>query len=390
MTAKMIPLAEPDVSGNEAAYLQECIRSTFVSSVGPFVQRFEAMLAESTGAVDAVTTCSGTSALHLALTTVGVGRDDLVILPSLTFIASANAISHCGASPLLVDVSEESWSLDVSALANFLDAESGVERGRLIHTRSGRRIAAIMPVHTIGAPADMDPLCALAARYALPVVADGAAALGASYKGRPLAQMGAALTAISFNGNKTVTCGGGGAIVGREAASLQRARHLGTTARIGSDYDHDDVGFNYRMTNIEAAVGCAQMERLDSFVAAKRRIRARYDSAFSGNEALSGFPACPWGESACWFSGAVLAPALAGKAQHIRSKLRDRGIDARAFWKPMHLQKPYASAPRADLTVSESLWQRILTLPSSVALSDADLDRVVSETLDVVSHERAR
>jgi dTDP-4-amino-4,6-dideoxygalactose transaminase len=202
--------------------------------------------------------------------------------------------------------------------------------------------------------------------------------------------MGAALTAISFNGNKTVTCGGGGAIVGREAASLQRARHLGTTARIGSDYDHDDVGFNYRMTNIEAAVGCAQMERLDSFVAAKRRIRARYDSAFSGNEALSGFPACPWGESACWFSGAVLAPALAGKAQHIRSKLRDRGIDARAFWKPMHLQKPYASAPRADLTVSESLWQRILTLPSSVALSDADLDRVVSETLDVVSHERAR
>lgn len=390
MSAAMIPLAVPDVSGNEAAYLQECIQSTYVSSVGPFVKRFEAMLSESTGAADTVTTCSGTSALHLALTTVGVGRDDLVILPDLTFIASANAISHCGASPWLVDVRPDTWTLDVSALERLLVEQTRMDGKALIQGPTGRRIAAIMPTYTLGAPVDMDPLCALASRYGLPIVADGAAALGATYKGKPLARMGATLTAISFNGNKTVTSGGGGAIVGADAALVARARHLGSTARLGSDYDHDAVGYNYRLTNIEAAVGCAQMERLPQFIAAKRHIRQSYDAAFAGHPMLATFPECPWGDSACWMSGAFLKPKAAGRAAAIRSRLRDRGIDARPFWKPMHLQAPYATAPRGDVAVSTSLWQRILTLPCSVALSESDLQRTIAETLAVVSAETPR
>ncbi|MBI3506476.1 MAG: aminotransferase class I/II-fold pyridoxal phosphate-dependent enzyme [Proteobacteria bacterium] len=387
MTAALVPLAVPDVSGNEARYLQECIASTFVSSVGPFVPRFEATIAASTGAPAAVVTCSGTTALHLALVVAGVRRDDLVILPDLTFIASANAISHCGATPWLLDIDPRTWTLDPAAVAHALAAEAVKSGEELVHRPTGRRIGAILAVHTLGAPPDMDGLSGLADAHGIPLVADGAAALGATYKGRPLARMGACLTGISFNGNKTVTCGGGGAIVGTDKVLLDRARHLGATARVGGDYDHDAVGYNYRMTNVEAAIGCAQMERLPAFLDAKRRIRKRYDAAFAGRADIAGFPGCPWGESACWMSGAVLSPALAGRSADIRKRLRDAGIDARAFWKPMHLQAPYAGSPRGPVAISEGLWRRILTLPCSVALTSADQDRAIAALLAAAAVE---
>lgn len=384
MTADLVPLAVPDVSGNETRYLQECIASTFVSSVGPFVRRFEAAIAASADAPAAVVTCSGTTALHLALVVAGVRRDDLVILPDLTFIASANAISHCGATPWLLDIDPRTWTLDPAAVARALGAEAVKSQDGLVHRPTGRRIGAILTVHMLGAPPDMDGLAAIAQAHGIPLLADGAAALGATYKGRSLARMGACLTGISFNGNKTVTCGGGGAIVGMDESLLDRARHLGATARIGSDYDHDAIGYNYRMTNVEAAIGCAQMERLGAFLDAKRRIRKRYNAAFAGRSALAGFPDSPWGDSACWLSGAVLAPELAARAPDIREQLRDAGIDARAFWKPMHLQTPYADAPCGPVAVGDGLWRRILTLPCSVALTQADQDRAIAATLAAV------
>lgn len=380
----MIPLAVPDLTGNEANYLAECVRSTFVSSVGAFVGRFEAGLAERAGAAGAVATCSGTTALHLMLHVAGVKPGDLVVLPTLTFIASANAIAHCGATPWLFDVESASWTLDAAAVASAFARDVEMEGGRAIHCPTGRRVAAILAVHTLGAPCDMDPLDDIARAYDIPLLSDAAAALGASYKGRPLAAMGAAMSAISFNGNKTITCGGGGAIVAANVASLARARHLGATARVGADYDHDEIGFNYRMTNVEAAIGCAQLERLDTFLAAKRSIRTRYDAAFAGHPGMSGFPACPWGESACWFSGAVLTPAAVSRTPAIRARLRERGIDARPFWKPMHLQEPYALAPREATPVADALWQRVLTLPCSVALTQTDQVRVIAETLEAV------
>jgi len=371
----MIPLCIPDLSGNEGRYLAECVETTFVSSVGPFVSRFETMLADATGAAHAVATSAGTTALHLALVTVGVGRDDLVILPSFTFIASANAIAHAGATPWLADITADAWTLDPALLERMLADETFARDGARIHRASGRRVAAVMPVHTLGSPADLDAIVPIAHAFGLPVVADGAACLGATLRGRRPGRMGADLTCLSFNGNKTVTCGGGGAIVGDDDAWCARARHLGTTARVGRDYDHDQVGFNYRMTNLAAAVGCAQMERLESFVAAKRRIRAGYESGLADRPDYGRFPAPDWADGACWLSGLVARDA--GHAARLRAALAEGGVEARSFWKPVHLQAPYADAPRTPQPVADSLWERVVTLPSSTQLTPDEQNRVI-------------
>lgn len=374
----MIPLAIPDLTGNESKYLQACIETTFVSSVGPFVTQFEQMVAASSGSLGAVATSSGTTGLHAALVTAGVGRDDLVILPSFTFIGSANAIAQCGASPWLLDIDAATWTLDPQKLKESLQSQTTRVENRLIHRSSGKRIGAIMPVHVLGIPADMNAIVNLAAEYALPVVADGAAALGSEYRGRKIGDTGAQLTVFSFNGNKTVTAGGGGAIVSNDRALLDLARHLTTTARVGADYDHDRVGFNYRLTNVQAAVGCAQMERLEEFVSAKRRIQSAYNEGLAGIKGISFFPDPSYGKSACWFSGFVAGTSAREQSTRIREKLREKGVDARPFWKPMHFQKPFANAPRGDLHNTESIWDKIVTLPCSTSLSTEDQGRVIA------------
>lgn len=378
----MIPLAVPDLSGNEARYLQECVDGGYVSTVGPFVARFEAMTAAAAGATDAAATSSGTTGLHVALVAVGVTAGDLVIMPALTFIATANAVAHCGADPWLLDVSSESWTLDPERLAEALARETVMRDGRPSHRSTGRRVAAVVPVHTLGLPADTDALADVARRFGLPVVADAAAALGATLRGRPVGASGADLSVFSFNGNKTATAGGGGAVAGTDAGLVGLVRHLSTTARVGDGYDHDRIGFNYRMTNLQAAVGCAQMERLDRLVAAKRRIRARYDEALADLPDTGRFPAPAWAESACWFSGFTLGVAgdagAPARAAALRERLRRAGIDARPFWKPMHLQAPFRAAPRGDLTVSENIWGRVVTLPCSTGLTAQDQERVIA------------
>ena len=372
----MIPLAVPDLSGNEARYLQDCIASTYVSSIGPFVDRFESMISEAAGTGAAVATSSGTAGLHVALVAVGVQHNDLVILPSFTFIASANAIAQCGAEPWLFDVTAESWTLDPDLLRARLETETRAEGaggiGR-IHIPSGKRVAAIMPVHTLGLPADMDAIADIARSFGIPTVADAAPAIGATYKGRPMGQCGANLSVFSFNGNKTVTSGGGGAVIGDDGEALALVRHLSSTARTGTGYDHDRAGFNYRMTNLQAAVGCAQMERLDDLVAAKRRIRRAYEDAFAHLSEAENFPSPDWAESACWFSGVTWH----SDADALRAKLREAGVDAKPFWKPVHLQKPYAASPRTELDVTEDIWRRIVILPCSSNLTDGDLAHVI-------------
>jgi len=380
----MIPLAIPNLSGNEARYLQDCVESTFVSSVGPYVDRFEDMVAAAAGApLKAVATSAGTTGLHAALTAVGIGRDDLVCLPSFTFVASAAAIAQCGATPWLFDVAPGRWTLDAPLLAERLDADCARDGDRLVHRASGRRVAAVVPVHVLGLPADMDPIVACARRHCLPVVADAAAALGSRYRGRRIGEMGADLSVVSFNGNKTVTAGGGGAVIGGDAELLGLVRHLTTTARAGADYLHDRVGFNYRMTNLQAAVGCAQLERLDEFVAAKRRIRARYDAAFAGIPGIGAFPGAGDSESECWFSGIVVDDSA--RVPGLRDRLRAAGIDARPFWRPMHRQPPYAEAPRTDMTVSDGLWERIVTLPCATGISEPELEAVIAAVREALA-----
>ncbi len=381
----MIPLAVPDLTGNERKYLNQCIDTTFVSSVGEFVNRIEEMTAEKSGAEYGVATSSGTTGLHLALTGSGVKRDDLVIMPTFTFIATANAVTHCGAVPWLLDISTDSWTLDVRQLEQELERNAFWRQEQLIHKETGRRIAAIMPVYTLGNIPDMDKLRDIAKRYNLPVIADAAAALGAEYKGRKIGGL-ADLTVISFNGNKTVTAGGGGMIVGNNQILMKKLKHLSTTARTTAEYDHDMAGFNYRMTNIQAAVGCAQLERADEFVKKKRLIRSAYNQSFCGWEDVSLFPVPEGVKSACWLSGIVLNYGGQQEVRKVCQELYIKGIEGRSFWKPIHLQKPYRNAIRAQsLEASSELWNRILTLPCSSNITDEELEYVITTVKEVAS-----
>lgn len=380
----MIPLAIPNMCGNEAKYLQECVDSNFVSTAGPFVPRFEEMVARFAGAKFGVATSSGTTGLQLALLAVGVGPNDLVILPSWTFIASANAIAHCGAIPWLFDVSADSWTLDPNLLASELSEEAVRRDGGVYHKLTGRRIAAIMPVFTLGSPAEMQRLVPIAKEWGLPVVADCAAALGAKVNDMPVGQLGADLTVFSFNGNKTLTCGGGGAVVGNDEKQCGLVKHLSTTARVGSDYDHDAVGFNYRMTNVSAAIGCAQMENADKLIAEKRKISSRYNEEFKDLDAVKLFPTPDWAESACWFSGMQVVSQDISMDELITC-LQGKGIGTRAFWKPMHRQAPFMNAPATSMDITEALWPTILTLPCSTNLTNDEQTQVITAVKECLS-----
>lgn len=377
----MIPLCIPNISGNEGAYLAECVASTFVSSVGPFVDRFEAETRDATGAAWAVATSAGTTALHTALHSLGVGPGDHVVIPSLTFIATANAVAHCHAVPIIVDVEPERWGLDPRLVAEVLETRCTRDaEGVLRLTATGGAVKAIMPVFAMGLPADMDALCALAKAHGLPVVADAAAAIGATYKGRPLAQAGADLTVLSFNGNKLVTAGGGGAIVSAAEEGGARLKHLTSTARVGALYDHDMVGFNYRMTNLQAAVGVAQLERLEHFLATKARIARTYEGGFADLTGVLPFPSVMDSQGSHWLSGIYVPDASLADMAHLREKLVENGIEGRTFWKPIHLQSPYLGCPHQLNGFAEAVWQRVQPLPCSTQLTEDEQ----AATIDVV------
>ncbi len=378
----MIPLAVPDLSGREAEYLAECVASTFVSSVGPFVERFEAMTAAATGAQYAIATASGTSAIELALLSVGVGRDDLVVLPSFTFVASANAIRHTGADPWLFDVDAKSWTLDVKLVREAFSSLCDMRENTLIHIESGRRVAAIMPVYACGQPAQMDEFAAIAAEFGVPVLADAAGAIGSTYRDRPLGEICQTST-LSFNGNKTITSGGGGAVLTNSSDVAAFVRHVSTTARLGPGYMHDVVGFNYRMTNLQAAVGCAQLERLDDFVDAKYRIDRKYRERLEGLR-LEFFPNIAETRPSNWMTGVVVRRDAGLSVSEFVSRVRSFGVDARPFWIPMHLQPPYMECYRTTMLVSDDLHSRVVTLPSSSNLSDSDQDLVIAAVVDAM------
>jgi len=375
----MIPLAIPNLAGNEGRYLQACVDENFVSTVGRFVGEFEDKLAEETGFSHAVVTSQGTTALHLGLTALGVDTDDLVIIPDLTFIATANAVAHCKAVPWIIDICADTWTLDAALLKKSLeDSCKKNEAGETIHKETGRRVAAIMPVYSMGLAPDLDAICDIADAWNISVIADAAAALGATYKGSPLGNTRPALTMMSFNGNKIITSGGGGALLSNDAALMKHVNHLCSTARQGSDYDHDVVGFNYRMTNIQAAVGLGQIEILDKFVQAKRDIAQNYADGFRERNDIDAFKLAPWSVGNHWFSGVFLPSWSASEIDKFRAYLRAEGIDARPFWKPMHTQRPYANAPRELNGTASDVWGKILPLPCSTQLTDKEQEHVIA------------
>lgn len=354
----MIPLAEPSLDGNEAKYLQECIDSGFVSSVGPFVERFERRFAKAVGAKHAVACSSGTAALHVALRLTGAEPGRLVAVSDFTFIASANAISYTGADLLLVDSEPNTWNMDTQLLHDQV-----VRRARV-----GERIPDIVEVvHILGHPAEMEPLLALRDRFGIRIVEDAAESLGASWTtgacaGRQVGTVGD-FGCFSFNGNKIITTGGGGMIVTDNQELASRARHLTTQARLSSaDYMHDTIGYNYRLTNVAAALGVAQLERLDALIDAKRCIAQRYTTLFR-DLPVKLPPVVDWAESTYWLYTILLdAPS---EANDIVSTLMNHQIQTRRLWCPMHTQPPYCKAERLRGEICLTLYKKGISLPSA-------------------------
>lgn len=384
-----MPLAVPHLNGRESEYLQECIESTFVSSAGPFVTRFEEGIAQVSGTATASVVCAGTVALQMALEGLGTTRGDLVMAPSLTFIASANAIRHSGAEVWLIDVDESSWSLDVDLARTAIEQETDPHpRGRL-HRESGLILTSIMPVMVMGATLDFDAYVALGREFGLSVVVDAAAAIGATgANGEPLGQTGVDAVCYSFNGNKTITSGGGGAVASKDAEFVARVQHLISTGRVGQEYDHDVVGYNFRMTNVEAAIGVAQLEQLADFLKRKTEVHDRYASMVQPYGEVSPFPTPRAGTSTFWFSGFVYRGDDDSFCDSFRAHMNGLGIDVRPFWKPVHLQLPYRDAPRSDMPIAEGLWPRIVPLPCSTGITAEQLEHV-ADSADSFFRSRA-
>jgi len=361
-----VALHEPRFAGNELAYVKECIDSTFVSSVGKFVDRFEAELAAYTGAARAVAVSNGTAALQVAFMLAGVQRDEEVLVPALTFAATTAAVVHCGGIPHFVDSEEQTLGMSAPKLRRYLESIADVRGGVCINRNTGRVIRAVCPMHTFGHPVDIAAIQAIAADFSLVLVEDAAESLGSTVGGRHTGTFGL-LGTLSFNGNKTITTGGGGAIITNDAELGKRAKHLTTTAKVAHrwEYTHDAVGFNYRMPNINAALGCAQLEQLPGFLAKKRELFELYRAAFARvpNTRIVAEPeGC---RSNYWLQTLVLDESVAGLRDEILTATNDAGLMTRPIWTLMHRLIPYRDCPRMDLSGAESLERRVVNLPSS-------------------------
>jgi perosamine synthetase len=369
----ILGLHEPVFAGNEIVYLEECIKSTFVSSVGPFVDRFERMLEEVTGAKRAVAVVNGTAALHACFRLAGVEPGDEVISPALTFIATTNAIAYCGATPHFVDSSLETLGMDARALAVRLDAIAEKTATGTINRETGRRIAAIAPMHTFGHPVDLDAIAALASEWDIALVEDAAESLGSTYKGHAVGSQ-ARLAALSFNGNKIVTTGGGGAILTNDEELGRRAKHLTTTAKLPHKWAfiHDEVGFNYRLPNLNAALGCAQLEQLGGFLTSKRKVAAAYQRAFADIPGVRFAREPKDTTSNYWLNAILLDEAHADRRDDLLAALNDAGFGARPVWTLMHKLPMFAQSPRGDLATAESIERRLINLPSSASIRVSD------------------
>jgi perosamine synthetase len=381
-----IPLIVPEIRGNEWQYIKECLDTNWVSSVGIKVDKFEQVVAECAGTKYAVATVNGTAALHIALMLAGVERDDEVLVSSLTFIAPANAIRYVGAWPVFIDAEPRYWQMDPALVIDFL--ENGCEwNGKVLRNRrTGRRVKAILPVHILGHPADLEPILPVAEKFGLPVIEDATEGLGAKYRGRGLGGIGQ-IGCFSFNGNKILTTGGGGMLVTNNEEWAARAKYLTTQAKDDPiEYVHGEIGYNYRMTNLLAAMGCAQMEQLSDFVAAKRRIAHRYEKAFAGLPGVCLSKEAEWAFSTFWMYTVLIDEAKAGiDSRKLLKLLAERWIQTRPLWQPMHLSPAHAAVDSANCPVAEALYRDGLSLPCSTGLTEADQNIVIEAIVSSVT-----
>lgn len=367
-----VPLHEPEFAGNEWLYVKECIDTGWVSSVGSFVDRFEKDLSKITGAAHVIATANGTAALHTCLMLSGVQRGDEVLVPALTFVATANAVSYAGGTPHFVDSEPTSLGVDANKLDAYLQDIATVQETQCINRKTGAVIRALVVVHIFGHPADMHSLLEVARRWKLILIEDAAESLGSYVKGVHTGNAGL-LAALSFNGNKIVTTGGGGAILTNDPELGRRAKHLTTTARVSHRWSfvHDEIGYNYRLPNLNAALGCAQLERLPSMVQRKRALASAYASAFRSIEEVQFLYEPPDTSSNYWLNALLLDRQHATQRDDVLTALNDAGFMSRPTWTLMHQLPMYASAPRMDLSSAEDLASRVINVPSSPVLSEA-------------------
>ncbi len=366
-----ISLHEPEFGGNEWEYVKDCLDSGWVSSVGAYVDRFEQMLCDYTASPYAVAAVNGTSALHICLLLAGVNAGDEVLVPALTFIATANAVTYCNAIPHFVDVEERTLGLDPNKLKDYLREISEFRRGICCNRFTGRPIRAVVPMHTFGHPVDIDPLQELCERYHLVMVEDAAESLGSLYKGQHTGTRGL-VSSLSFNGNKTITTGGGGAILTNSVSIAKLAKHMTTQAKTPHrwEFNHDMIGYNYRMPNINAALGCAQLEQLPGFIEKKRNLARRYQEAFQDVPAIRFFTEPDFARSNYWLNVLVLNEEFACERDNLLESTNNAGIMTRPLWTLMHKLSMYQDYPRMDLSVAEDLERRIINIPSSACLGE--------------------
>ena len=362
-TDEFVPLHVPTFAGNEQAYVSDTIQSTFVSSVGAYVDRLEADMASFTGAERAVATVNGTAALHMALKLVGVEAGDLVVTQPLTFVATCNAIAYCGANPVFVDVDRHTLGLSPVAVDEWLSLNTVIDDRGLCVTHDGKIVRACVPMHTFGHPVDLDALVEVCGRWNIAMVEDAAESLGSYYKNRHTGLFGTVGT-LSFNGNKVITTGGGGMIL-TDGETGRRAKHLTTTAKVPHSYEyvHDSVGYNYRLPNLNAALGCAQLEQLNGFLSSKRVLAEAYRSFFDGSD-LSFVVEPEQCHSNYWLNAVICRDRAHRDALLLETN--GKGVMTRPIWALMNHLDIYAACRRGPLETAEWLEQRVVNLPSSV------------------------
>lgn len=368
MTIPRIYLSPPHMSGREQQYVQEVFDSNWIAPLGPQVDAFEREFAAGVGASHAVALSSGTAALHLALKLLGVGTGDEALVSTLTFAASANAVTYVGGRPTFVDSELTSWNMDPALLAETLHQRA----------RAGRLPKAVVLVHLYGQAADIDPILAACQAYDIPLIEDAAEALGALYKGKAPGSLGAA-GIFSFNGNKIITTSGGGMLISADKGLIDHARKLAQQARDpGPHYEHSEIGYNYRLSNVLAGIGRGQLEVLEERVAAKRRIFAYYQQALGDLPGIDFMPEAPWGRSTRWLTVLTIDSKQFGASREdVRLALERENIESRSLWKPMHMQPVFRDCDAVGGTVAENLFRDGLCLPSGTALSTAEQDRVI-------------
>ncbi len=365
-----VQLHEPFFDGNESAYVQDCVKSGWVSYAGAYVDRFEKMLAEFTDARHAVVMVNGTTALFICLKLAGVRHDDEVIVPDMTFVGTVNPVIHCGAVPHFADIDSDTLTLSPSKLETHLKSIAVKKGGKAFNRKTGRRISAVVPMHTFGHPADLDHLKQICDKYRLAMVEDAAQSLGSLYNGRHTGTSGL-LSALSFNGNKIVTTGGGGAILTNDSKLAALAKHLTTTAKKPHPYEffHDMAGYNSRMPNINAALGCAQMEKIESFISRKRFLASRYAKELKGISWIRFLDEPTYARSNYWLNTIILDAENEGFRINLIDGLRNAGFMVRPAWRLMHELPMFGKFPKMDLSNAVSLQKRIISLPSSVSLA---------------------